>query len=119
MPFSLSHNSTFSFAGTTFDVTSVSVEGPTAEIVDMTPGGAPVSHRVLVATGGYTDTGSIDVEAFGFADPKTFIGVAGAAVFATPLGTVTRNVICESASAEGRVGELLRLRFKLKPTDFA
>jgi hypothetical protein len=118
MPFSLSHNSTFSFAGATYDVTSVSVEAPTAEIVDMTPNNAPVQQKLLVATGAYTDTGSIDVEAFGFTDPKNLIGVAGQAVFATPLGTVTRIVICESASAEGRVGELLRLRFKLKPTDF-
>jgi len=118
MPFSLSQNSTFSFAGGVYDVTSVAVQGPTPEIVDMTPGGAPVGQKWYLASGAYTDTGSIDVEAYGFADPINLIGVAGQAVFTTPLGSVARNVICESASVEGRVGELLRLRFTLKPTDY-
>lgn len=84
----------------------------------MTPALAPVNTKLLVPTGAYTDTGSIEVEALGFADPKNLIGLRGAAVFATPLGTVTRTVICESASAEGRVGDALRLRFTLKPTDY-
>lgn len=84
----------------------------------MTPSGAPVGEKYLVPTGAYTDTGSIEVEALGFADPKNLIGLRGAAVFATPLGSVTRSVICESASADGRVGDVLRLRFTLKPTDY-
>jgi hypothetical protein len=118
MPFSLSHQSTFTFMGGTYDVTSVSVQGPTPEVVDMTPHNAPASQRILVPTGAYTDTGSIDVEALGFADPKNLTGLQGEAVFTTPLGSVTRIVICESASAEGRVGDVLRLRFTLKPTDY-
>lgn len=109
--------STLDFAGSRFSVTSVSVQGPTPEIVDMTPQNAAVGDKRLVWSGAYTDTGSIEVEALGFTDPKNLIGVRGNAVFATPLGSVPRMVICESASVEARAGDLLRLRFTLKPTD--
>lgn len=104
--------------GTIFDVTAVSVQAATPEVVDMTPITAPASQKLLVPTGAFTDTGTIEVEALGFGDPAKLTGQIGSATFTTPLGSVTRNVVCESASAEGRVGDVLRLRFTLKPTDY-
>lgn len=113
-----SQGSTFTFNGEVFTATSVSVEAPTAEIVDMTPPTAPLGFRVLVPTGDATSTGKIDVEGFGFADPKAYVAVVGQAVFSTPAGSISRQVVCDSASVTGQVGDLFRFRISFIPTDY-
>ena len=115
---SLAHTATFSFVGTTYFATSVSVEAPQPEIVDMTSFSDPATSIVMVPTGAYTSPGRISVECWGFQDPKSLVGVVGQAQFITRLATITRNVVCDSASTEGQVGSLLRLRFTLMPTDY-
>ena len=110
--------STFTYRGEVFTATSVSVEAPTPEIVDMTPPNAPVGYRVLVPTGDATSTGKIDVEGIGFADPKDYVATVGQAQFQTPAGTINRQVICDSASVTGQVGDLFRFRISFIPTDY-
>lgn len=112
--------STFSYLGIVFNVTSVSVEAPTPEIVDMTPPSAPLGTKVLVPTGDSTSTGRIEVEAlpFSFVDPVVLVGTYGQIEFTTPDGFLTRRVICDSASVAGQVGDLVRLRMTFVPTDF-
>lgn len=114
----LANQSTFSFAGQTYFATSVSVEAPTPEIVNMTPIDAPVGTIRMVPTGDFTAPGRIEVQCLGFNDPKNLVGVVGSAVFQTPLGSVTKNAVCDAASTEGQVGSLLQLRFSLMPTDY-
>lgn len=110
--------STFTFRGEVFTATSVSVEAPAPEIVNMTPASAPNGSRVLVPTGDVTSTGKIDVDGFGFADPITYIAKVGLAQFQTPLGTISRQVICDAASVTGQVGDVFRFRISFIPTDY-
>lgn len=110
--------STFRFLGNVFAVTSVSVEAPTPEIVDMTPPTAPVGTRVLVPTGDASQTGRIEVEGFGFVDPLRLVTLVGMAEFQTPIGTIYRQVICDSASVTAQVGDVYRLRLSFTPTDY-
>ena len=115
-----SQGSTFSFLGIVFNVTSLSVESPTPEIVDMTPPSAPLGRKVLFPTGDATSTGRIEVEAipFGVINPSVLVGVIGEASFSHPTGSITRNVICDSANITGQVGDFLRMRITFVPTDF-
>lgn len=115
----LAHTATFAFAGATYFATSVSVEAPQPEIVAMTSINDPNNANVMVPTGAYTSPGRIAVECFGSTDPKNLVGVVGQAQFTNKLATITRNVVCDSASTEGQVGSLLRLRFTLMPTDYS
>lgn len=112
--------STFSYGGIVFNATSVSVESPTPEIVDMTTPSAPLGVKVLVPTGDATSTGKIEVEAIPTAlvDPALLAGTFGQIEFSSPSGSITRNVICESASVTGQVGDLFRLRMTFVPTYF-
>ena len=110
--------STFTYRGEVFTATSVSVEAPTPEIVDMTPPSAPVGYRVLVPTGDATSTGKIDVEGFGFADPLGYVATVGQAVFSTPAGSITRQAVCDAASVTGQVGDVFRFRISFIPTDY-
>lgn len=118
MAVSLAQNSTFSFGGATFTVTSVTVDGPTPEIVNMTAKDDAVGIMRMVPTGAYTSPGRIAIEAFGFSDPKNLIGTVGSAVFTTPQGSITRNAVCDSANVDAQVGQVLRVRVTLMPTDY-
>lgn len=118
MAIALAQNSTFSFKGTAYTVTSVSVEAPTPEVVNMTAIDDGVSQMVMVPTGALTAPGQISVECLGFSDPAALVGELGSAVFTTPQGTITRNAVCNSASVDARTGDVLRVRFTLTPTDY-
>lgn len=112
----LANTSSFSFNGTTYTATAVTIEGPQPEIVNMTSRADAVGAMVMVPTGAYTAPGRISVDALGFSTPG--LGVIGNATFSTPGGSFTRRVVVESASVEGRVGDLLRIRFSLMYTDY-
>jgi hypothetical protein len=114
----LANRSQFSFNGTTYAATSVSVEAPQPEIVDMTSLGSPLGDPRMVPTGDVTAPGRISVEAFGFANPASLVGTIGLATFTTPLGSVSKRAICDSASVEGQVADLLRVRFSLTMTSY-
>lgn len=114
----LANQSAFTFGGAAYTATSVAVEAPTPEIVNMTAVGDGVGTIKMVPTGAYTSPGRINVECLGFADPISLVGSTGDAVLSTSGTTITKRVVCESASVEARVGDLLRLRFSLMPTDY-
>lgn len=118
MPAFTTGGCTFTFASLSWDVTAISVESPTPEVVDMTPISKPTAGLVMVPTGAATSPGSITVDALGFADPNGLAGVRSTATFATPRGTISRTAICTSASVEARTGDLFRVRFTLMPTDY-
>lgn len=111
--------STFTFRGAVFTATSVTVEAPDAEIVDMTPATAPNGFRVLVPTGDLGgSTGRIEVEGIGFDDPYFYVAQVGLVQFATPYGTISRQVVCDSCSVSAQVGDFFRFRISFVPTDY-
>lgn len=113
MTLALSQKSGFSFRGSHFFATRVSVESPQPEITDMTGMDDPVGAIVMVPTGAFTAPGRVSVDAFGFTDPSAMVGLDGEAVFATQVGRMSFQAVCESASVEAQVGELLRVSFSL------
>ena len=114
----LSQGTSFSFRGAGYTVTSVSVDGPQPEIVNMSGVNAASGSMIMVPTGAYTNPGRISVEGFGFFDPLALVGTVGQATFTTPGGTITRQAVCDSASVDARLGQLLSVRITLMPTDY-
>jgi hypothetical protein len=101
-------------------LTRLGVEAPTAEIVDMTPGGAPPGQMIIVPTGD-TRGGTLSVDfiyAANGVDPQTLVGKTGIATFASPNLTVSRRVVVESASIEASVGDLVRGSINFRLTDY-
>lgn len=114
----LAQGASFTFRGAAYSVTSVTVEGPTPEVTNATGIGDLAGAVVMVPTGGRTSPGSISIEAIGFVDPISLVGLKGQAAFASPAGSISRNAICESASVEAATGELLRVRMVFTATDY-
>lgn len=112
---------TFTFCGVKATVTRVSVETPTAEIVDMTPSSWPTGQPpVLVPTGALTG-GSIDVDFIaspGGVNPESIIGKVGTAQFSSPSLAVSQRAVCESASREAAVGDIVRGSMTLRFTGY-
>lgn len=114
------YNATFTFRGVAATVTSVQVEMPVAEIVDMTPITAPVGYTYQAATGDIRG-GSITVDflfAVGGTDPQSVVGTNGMLVFTSSAYSVSRRAILESASVSARTGELVSGQLKFRMTDF-
>lgn len=113
----LANQSKFTFKSGVYTVTSVSVEAPQPEIVNMTGVSDGPKVMRMVRTGDYTSPGRISVQGFGFYDPKNLVGEFGNVSFETPSGTVGRFCILDSASTEARVGDVLRVSMTFMPTD--
>lgn len=73
---------------------------------------------VMVPTGGYTSPGEVSVEGYGFFDPRSLVGKVGQFEFLTPGGTISARALCDSVSVEAKAGDVLRVRFNLKTTDY-
>jgi hypothetical protein len=120
----VAQGATFTFASNNgsfvFKLTRLSVEAPTAEIVDMTPGGANLKDIILVPTGDWRG-GSFSVDLL--LEPtspnlQSLVGSVGQATFASPNLTVTRRVILESTNVEASVGDLVRGSLTFRLTDY-
>lgn len=110
MPFS-SQGATLSFTGFTAGVTSISVESPQAEIVDMTRASDAPGLKRMVATGDILSPAKIRVDyirEIGSPDPLTFQGTSGSLVISHTNLSVSKTVIVESVNTEMSVGDLLR-----------
>lgn len=118
--FGVPYNATFTFNGIAATVTSVQVETPVAEIVDMTPITAPAGYTYQAATGDIRG-GSVTVDFLfraGGTDPQTLVGQNGLLTFTSSAYSVGRRVILESASVSARTGELVSGQLKFRMTDF-
>lgn len=108
----LAQQSSLSFSGSTYTVTSISVESRTPEIVNMTSVSDPVGTLRMVSTGAFTAPGKISVEGFGGVVPTP--GVTGTvSVSLAGTASFSGTAICESSAVEARVGDVLRIRFSL------
>jgi hypothetical protein len=114
----VARNATFSFSGFSGQVTDISVQSPSAEIVDMSSTSNISGAQVLVPTGGLIG-GSISV---GFmstgSGPEGLVGKRASLLFSATGYSVTRNVILESANVDVRLGEVIRGSMKFRITDY-
>lgn len=119
MPALSTQGSTLTFGTVTFTVTSVSVDAPQPEIVNMTDPGDPAQTMKMVYTGDFTSPGRVSVEAIGAIDPTGLIGRNENMTFGFAGGTIQRRAICDSATVDARVGDIFRLRMTFTPTNYA
>lgn len=106
-----SQGTTFTFPGFTAHYTSISVEEPQAEIVDMTDLGDAVGVRRMVGTGDITSPGRVRVDYIrqaGTPAPLTISGLSGSLSISHANVSVTKKAILESATSEIAVGQFLR-----------
>jgi len=109
---------TFSFLGFSGRLTGISVEMPTAEVTNMTAAEDGLGYTFIVPTGEWSG-GTITVDFLTFnADPQSFVRKVGSLTFTSAGYTVSRRVVCESASVSAQAGELVRGSFKFLMTDY-
>ena len=112
------HGATFTFLGFSGKLTGISVEMPTAEVTNRTAATDSLGYTFMVPTGEQTG-GTISVDFMTFnADPWTFVKKVGDLKFASAGYTVSRRVVCESASVSAQSGELVRGSLKFLMTDY-
>lgn len=118
------HGATFTFqtiAGQlSANVTGLSVELPTAEVVDMTSTTTALGFRLMVPTGEVSG-GSIQVDYIasrGGAAIEPFLKRVGNLVFACPGYTVAKRAILQSASQQASVGDAVRGTLTFAITDY-
>lgn len=112
---------TFSGSGASFvgAVVGISVETPTAEIIDMTPIDEPAQNVILVPTGGWSGGSvSVDYIATESQDVQDIVRKVGDLSFSSPRFNVTRRAVAESASVEARTGEVVRGSIRFRVTDY-
>ena len=113
------HGATFSFMGFVGKLTGISVEMPTAEITNMTGVGSGRGFMVMVPTGD-SSGGTITVDFLTInTDPWSFVKMAGILSFTSAGYSISRRVICESASVSAQSGELVRGSLKFLMTDYS
>lgn len=112
-----SQGTTFAFVAQsvpfTAHYTSISVEEPTAEVVDMTKIGDPVRTRRMVSTGDVTAPGRVRVDYIrlaGTESPLEISGKSGQLAIANSAAgiSVSKKAILESANTEIAVGQFVR-----------
>ena len=106
-----SQGATFTFPGFTALCTSISVQEPEAEVVDMTRINDPVRTRRMVATGDVTSPATVRVDYIRLANtpaPLTISGLSGQLVISHPNVSVSKKAVLQSATSEIAVGDVLR-----------
>lgn len=106
-----SHGVTFTFPGLTAHYTSISVEDPKAEIVDVTAVDDPPGTRRMYYTGDISSPGRVRVDYIRLPNtpaPLLFAGRTGQLSIQHANINVTKNAILESATSEIAVGQMLR-----------
>ena len=96
----------------------VSVEMPTAEVTNMTAAGDSLGYTFMVPTGEQSG-GTIMVEFLTWdTDLWTFVKRVGDLKFVSVGYSISRRVICESASVSAQTGELVRASVRFLITDY-
>lgn len=112
------HGATFSFLGAMATITGISVEMPTAETTDMTPASSNAAQQVIVPTGAWSG-GTITVDFLNLnVDPQVLVRSVGQLSFGSAGYSVSRRVVCESASVSAQAGELVRGSLRFRMTDY-
>lgn len=113
----LAHGTTFTFKNNQYSVTSIQAQSARAEVVNMTHKNAAAGFTYLYPTGDYAEPASVDIEFLGSGIPlakdHAMLAISGAA------GAFSSYAICESATREARVGDVVRGRARFVITDAA
>jgi hypothetical protein len=113
------HGATFSFMGFSGKLTGISVDMPAAEVANMTAAGDLLGYTVMVPTGEHSG-GTITVDFLSSnADPWAFVKRVGVLSFSSAGYSISRRVVCESASVSAQAGELVRGSLKFLITDYS
>lgn len=113
------YSATFTYGSFAGYVTGLQVELPTAETINMTGQNDPVGTFKLVPTGEKKGGGiTVDFMHNGTYDVASLIGTYGTLTFSSSAYSVSKNVICETASMEARTGEVVRGTLKFLLTDY-
>jgi hypothetical protein len=113
------HGATFSFMGFSGKLTGISVEMPTAEVANMSGVGDGRGFMVMVPTGD-SSGGTITVDFISSkSDPWSFVKRVGVLSFSSAGYSISRRVICESASVSAQSGELVRGSLRFLMTDYS
>jgi hypothetical protein len=108
----------FSFLSFSGTLTGISVEMPTAEVTNMTAAGDSLGYTFMVPTGEWAG-GTITVDFLTInTDPWSFVRKVGTLTFTSAGYSVSRRVVCESASVSAQSGELIRGSLKFLITDY-
>jgi hypothetical protein len=111
---------TFVTTGLSFvgKIVGISVEMPTAEVTNMTAVSDGLGYSYMVPTGEWAG-GTITVDFLTTnADPQLFVRKVGNLVFSSAGYSISRRVVCETASVGGQAGELVRGSLKFLMTDY-
>jgi hypothetical protein len=115
----IAQKATFSFSGFSGRVTGISVETPTAEVVNMTNAETRKGFMIMVPTGDWTGgTINVDYMVHGGGDIQDLVGKVSALSFSSSAFSVARRAILVSASTEARVGEIVRGSLRFQVTDY-
>ena len=116
----IGQGATFTFRGFSAAITGISVEYPKAEVANMTSMSHGLGYVVLVPTNDWS-AGSLSVDYLRHAstgDPQDQVRKVNQLTLASSGFTISKRVVCESASSEVRVGELVRGNLKFTITDY-
>lgn len=109
---------TFTFNSFRGSVAGIAVEMPRAEVTNMTSVSNPSGLTVVVPTGEWSG-GTIKVDFLtSNADPQTFVRQAGQLTFTSAGYSVSRRVVCESASVTAQAGDIIRGTLTFLMTDY-
>ena len=109
---------TFTYSGFSGKVSGISVETPTAEVTDMTAMQDAVGYSYMVPTGEWAG-GTITVDFIASSqDPQSLVKTTGQLVFSSAGYSISRRVLCQSASVAAQVGEIVRGSLKFLITDY-
>lgn len=114
----LAHGTTFTFKGSTFSVTSIRVQAPQAEIVDITPMAGAAGAVVMLETGEHASPGSVEIEFIGSGNPASMVRQRGQLVISGSAGGLTKNAICENATQDAKVSDIVRGSARFVLTDY-
>jgi hypothetical protein len=110
---------TFTFSGFAGKVTGISVKASTAELADMSDKYTARGFKLMVPTGDITPGGvTVDFLAIGSFDPQSLVKNTGMLTFSSQNFSISRRVVCVSASIGAQVGELVRGTMEFMATDF-
>lgn len=99
-------------------LTRISVESPSAELVDMTGLSDSVGNAYIVPTG-CQKGGSFTIEFFVTgAAPTGLVGSYGSLLISANDFSYSRQVVCETASFDLETNSLVRGSAKFVPTDY-
>lgn len=115
----LANGTTFTFNSTAYTVTAIRVTSPQPEIVNMTDVDDALGSMQMVKTGDALSPGTVEIDVLGVVDPTTLVGTYGElSITGTASVGSSLKALCESATMEARVADVIRGTARFVLTDY-